>query len=71
MPAVTLSRQNKIIPNLLWAAGLIALYFCLASHPAKAFVGGGFGGAVNAATTAAVAGYGAQAATSAADDDGD
>lgn len=57
-------------PYVLAAALLLTAVFCLPSTPAKAF-GEGLSGALNAATTAAVAGYGAQMATTAADDDDD
>jgi hypothetical protein len=49
---------------------LLVMSLCLPSVPAKAF-GEGLGGALNAAATAAVAGYGAQAATTASSSDDD
>jgi hypothetical protein len=59
------------LQTLLWMMALsVAVGAVLASRPAHAF-GGGFGGAVDAATTAVVAGYGAQAITSSAEDDND
>ena len=70
MKLAILFQEHKS-QTLLWMMALsVIACLILASRPAHAF-GGGFGGAVDAATTAAVAGYGAQMITSSADDDDD
>ncbi len=63
-----IGSQKRIVRKLVVVAGLVACI--LTAVPASAFVGGA-AGAIDAATTAAVAGWGASAATSATDDDGD